>query len=132
MSILSRGYAVHEKYNTIMPETDEKTLCVEVDKPISGEGYRDNFLPRLKNMVEKTGEARILIYFKKYEGWEEQAANFDMQTTVEYGKFVKKLAFVNPPEKLVFKNKIKEPLFKGETQFFTETDLPKALSWVKS
>ncbi len=123
---------MNEKYNTVMPETDDYTICMQVDKPISKEGYRDNFMPRLREMMDKHGELRILVYFKKYDGWEEQAAGFDIETTVNYGKFVKKMAFVNPPEKMIFNNKIREPLISGELEYFSEEDLKKAIKWVKS
>lgn len=123
---------MNEKFNTIMPESDDTAICIEVDKPISAEGYRDNFLPKLSKMVEQNGEARILIYFKTYKGWEEGAAGFDMESTATYGKHVAKLAFVNPPEKVIFKSKIKQPMIRGEVKFFEETDLQNAIKWVKS
>lgn len=123
---------MNEKYNTVMPETDDRTLCMQIDKPISKEGYRDNFIPRIKEIIDKHGEIRILIYFKQYDGWEEQAAGFDIETTVQYGRYVKKLAFINPSEKMIFNNKIREPLIKGDTEYFEEEDLDKAIKWVKN
>ncbi len=123
---------MNEKFNTIMPETTDHVLCMQVDKPISQEGYRDNFLPRLKQMLENTGEIRLLVYFKTFKGWEEGATAFDMETTAKYGKHVKKLAFVNPPEKVMFKTKLQKSMFAGEISYFEETELDRALSWVKA
>ena len=123
---------MNEKYNTVMPETDDRVICMQVDKPISKEGYRDNFMPRLRAMMDLHGEIRILVYFKQYDGWEEQAAGFDIETSVQYGKYVKKLAFVNPPEKMIFSYKSREPMIHGEMEYFDEEDLNKAIKWVKS
>lgn len=120
------------KYNTVMPETDDRTVCMEVDKPISLEGYKDNFLPHVENIMEKHGELRILVYFKEYKGWEEEAAKFDIEQTLHYGKHITKLAYVNPPEKIIFANKVRKPLIKGEIKFFEEKELSKAIDWVKA
>lgn len=123
---------MNEKYNTVMPESDDTAICIQVDKPISKEGYRDNFLPKLTDMVQKKGEARILVYFQTFQGWEEEAAGFDMEAVATYGKYVGKLAFVNPPEKVIFKIKLQQPMIKGDVQFFAENDLQTALRWIKS
>jgi len=124
--------SVSEKYNIVMPETDDRTVCMEVDKPISKEGYRDNFLPRLQEILDKHGEIRILVYFKTYKGWEEEAVGFDMESTLVFGRHVVKMAVVNPPEKMIFSLKMRQPMIHGDLEFFNEADLQKAISWVKA
>ena len=114
-----------------MPESDEFALCMQVDKPISEEGYRDNFIPRITEMVDKNGEIRLLVYFKKYDGWEQEAVGFDLESTLNFGKYVKRFALVNTPEKMMFAYKLKQPMINGEIKFFGEDELPKALVWVK-
>ena len=79
----------NEKYNVIMPESTDQALCVMIDRPIS-DGYSENFLPRVDKMIEIHGEIRVLIYFKVFQGWEEDAARHDMRAFAEYAKKFKK------------------------------------------
>lgn len=120
------------KFNTIMPETDDRTLCILIEKPISAEGYEHNFLPRFKGMLDRNGEARLLVYYKDFKGWEEEAAEKDMEITSAYGKKIRRFALVNPPRSEIFQKKVKAPLFDPEAlRLFEESELDKALNWVK-
>ncbi len=122
----------NDKYNVIMPQTDDRTLCIQIERTISSEGYEENFLPRINKMVAEYGEIRVLIYYKKFQGWEEEAAKNDMETTARFGRKIVKMALVNPPEKVMFKSAIKKPILAGEVKSFDEEDLNKAIEWVKS
>lgn len=121
-----------EKFNTIMPETTDQALCIMVDRVISEEGYEQNFMNRLQAMIEKHGEIRVLVYYKKFSGWEQGAAAHDMFAATSIGKKFKKIAYVNPPQSEIFKSKIKMPLFSGEAKIFEESELEQAIEWVKS
>ena len=120
-----------EKYNTIMDETDDRVLCVKIHKPISKEGYENNFLPRIRDMVEKTGEIRLLVFYEDYKGWEEEASALDMQTSVAYRDKLARFALVNPPEKEMFQKKIKSFFMSGEFRNFAAEDFGEALDWVR-
>lgn len=120
-----------EKFNTIMPETTDRVLCIMVDKPVSAEGYTQNFLPRIEEMITHHGEIRLLVYFKNYQGWEEEAALIDFTMTPKLGSHVKRFAMVNPPQKLLALLNLKKPLITGETHSFNETELDEALLWVQ-
>ncbi len=121
----------HEhKYNRIMPQTTDKVLCIEVEKVISAEGYEENFLPRVKEMIDKYDEVRILVYYKNFKGWEYDAARQDMLTSAELGRKTKKLALVNPPESEVFQRTIKKKIVAGDMKCFNESDFDDALKWV--
>lgn len=120
------------KFNDLMPESDERAICFEISKPISSEGYDLNFLPKLQNMIEEQGSAAILVYFKNYQGWEEEAALADMAATFQFGAKIRKLAFVNAPEKYNTQLNVRQPLIDGDFKFFEESELQTALEWVKS
>lgn len=122
---------INEKFNTIMPETTDRALCVMIDKPVSLEGYKDNFLPRAHKMIEQYGEARFLVYFKKYQGWEEEAAIMDFAATQTIGGKVNRFAIVNPPPKYIALQTLRKPLMSGETRYFNEDELQDAIIWVK-
>ncbi len=123
---------IEEKFNTVMPETTDNALCLRIDKPISVEGYQENFLPRIWKMVEDHGEIRLMTYYHDYQGWEEEAAMFDMAATLQYGKYLKKLALVDAPDKLVTQYMVKKSLISGEVEFFESHQLQDAIAWTKS
>ncbi|MCM2343619.1 MAG: STAS/SEC14 domain-containing protein [Alphaproteobacteria bacterium] len=122
---------MNEKFNTIMPETTDRVLCIMVDKPVSTEGYKENFLPRIEKMIADHGEIRCLVYFKHYQGWEEEAAALDFTMTAKLGNKLKRFAVVNPPQKLLALHNLRKPLITGETRAFNETELKEALLWVQ-
>lgn len=119
-----------EKYNVIMPQTTDKVLCIQIEKVISSEGYAENFLPRIKEMYQKHGEIRILLYYKNFLGWEPDAAKQDMFASADFGSKIPKIAFVNPPESEIFHRMMKKEFFAGEMKFFNENELDDALEWV--
>ncbi len=121
-----------EKYNTIMPQTNEKILCVQIDKVISEEGYKQNFIPKVEKMLKTQGEIRILIYYKEFKGWEKNAAMMDLQTSAEYADKIKKLALVNAPDKEIFQKKLKQEIMGGNIGFFSEEDIEQAIKWVSN
>ncbi|MBU0800643.1 MAG: STAS/SEC14 domain-containing protein [Alphaproteobacteria bacterium] len=120
-----------EKYNTIMPESDDRALCMEVDKPISRDGYLGNFVPRVEAMLKARGEIRLLVHFKEYHGWEAEAATMSMGGLMEYGSKFRKFALVNPPKKEILRSKVNDPLMSGETRYFETDELQDAIAWVK-
>lgn len=123
---------VNEKFNTIMPETTDRVLCVQIDRLISEVGYKQNFLPRLEKMVNKFGEICLLVYYKNFKGWEHDAAKEDMVSYAQFGKKIKKYALVNPPESEIFRRKMIDENISGETRIFSEEQLQEAIEWVKS
>lgn len=122
----------NEKFNTIMPDTTDQVLCVQVDKVFSEEGYKENFLPRINTMIEKYGEIRVLLNYVDFKGWEHDAAKEDMVSSAALGNKLKKFALVNPPESEIFQRSMKSELMSGETKFFAKDQLEEAIEWVKS
>jgi hypothetical protein len=121
-----------EKYNTIMPESTDRVLCVRVHKVISSEGYEKNFLPHIKTMLEKHNEIRLVIHYENFQGWEYDAAKEDMVAFVELGSKIIKCALVNPPESEVFRRALKKDGYKGEIKLFKNSDLEQAIEWAKA
>lgn len=124
--------SLHEdKFNEYLEDWSTDTaIWFLINKPISKEGYEMNFLPRLKQVMETQGEARIGLVFDEYKGYEKQAVASDMEALIQYGKHVKKIAMVNPPEKVILQFKFKEPLISGEIQYFDAAEKDKAIAWL--
>lgn len=122
----------NQKFNEIMPETTECALCMKIYKTITSQGYEENFLPRINEMIETQGTIRVLVYFKDFKGWEADAARNDMQTYARVAKKFTKIALVNPPETEVFRRFVKRAAFTGKLELFNESDLNEAIEWVNA
>lgn len=120
------------RFNEIMPESDDRVLCVEITKPITGDGYAQNFLPRIRQMIDNNGELRLLIYFRNYRGWEREAAEMDMDAISELGSATGRVAHVNPPESVVYKVRVMKPMLGLDIRNFEENELTQALEWVRA
>jgi hypothetical protein len=120
-----------QKYNIVMPETDDRVLCMRVEKPISAEGYSENFAPRVRAMIKKHGGIRLLVHYKTYKGWEAEAALMEMGGVAEFGSKVIKFALVNPPKREILRYNVHKPLINGEARVFEDSELDDAISWVK-
>ncbi len=84
-------------------------------------------------MVERHGEARLLVHYDNYKGWESQAALMDLGMTMKYAKKIRRIALVNPPEAELKRRKINEDIYKDtEIEIFSEDEIDKAVTWVKS
>ncbi len=119
----------NHKYNTIINDIDH-VLCIEIDKVITAEGYKENFLPKLNEMINKHGEARLLINYKNFQGWEKAAAQMDLETAANNVKTIKKMALINAPEKEAFQRNLKKEIMAGELALFNDSEYSKALEWV--
>jgi hypothetical protein len=123
---------MNEKFNRLMPESEGATLCYELSKPISKEGYEDNFLAPALQLVHKYGELRLLMHYTNYQGWEQEAAEMDIAAHVELGRYMKKMALVNAPDKEIMSRMLKKSLNHAELRFFKTDQLEEAIKWVKS
>jgi hypothetical protein len=117
----------------ILPESDDRTLCVSVSGVLEVEDYENCFYQPLDKMV-KAGKkfGLLMIYTKDYKGWSKEAADRSFQSIIEHGKFARKLGYVNPPESKIFQIKMARDLFSGEIRFFEEDQLQEAIKWIKS
>lgn len=119
------------QFNEIMPETDERVICIRVDKPISGEGYKTQFLPLVQKMAADHGEIRMVPLFEKFLGWEEEAAMADLASTLFLARHLKKLAIVNLPEKMVQYVGMRQAALKTDLRIFNTDQFQDALAWAR-
>ena len=116
----------------IRPESDKHTLCVEMTGLISRQDHYDYIVLPLAAMVKKDGWYNFLIYYSpSFKGWEQAAAEQSMQSVADFGEYARRLAYVNPPEKIILRNKLSAPLLGGEIRYFDTDKLQEAVEWVK-
>ena len=89
----------NDKYNKV--EADGNILKMTITKPITSEGYNENFLRLFKSII------------------------------AEYGKYLERYAFINPPHKEVLKTQLSKDLLPGEMRIFTEDQYDEAIAWLK-
>ncbi|WP_435640800.1 STAS/SEC14 domain-containing protein [Micavibrio aeruginosavorus] len=119
------------QFNEIMPETDDRVICIRVDKPISGEGYKTLFLPLVQKMAADHGEIRMVLVFEKFQGWEEEAAMADLASTMFLAQHLKKLAIVNLPDKMIQYIGMRQAALKTDLRIFDASQFQDALNWAR-
>ena len=121
------------KHNRIMPETDERVLCIEVDQRVTLEAYKKVLEPAFRTILAKQGEIRLLLHYSgSFPGWDIDAAAYDLGIMTEVGRLVKKVALIMPPEQVRQRWTTLRPLLGGELKFFETDEISSALQWVKS
>lgn len=120
------------KFNTIMPESDDSCLCIQIERKISSEGYKENFIKRIEKMLAVYGEVRLLIYYKSFAGWDKEAAMLDFSFGTRFENKLYKMALVNPPDSEIERGLSRPDHLKEKIRLFEEHELEEALIWVKA
>jgi hypothetical protein len=118
---------------TVLPETDDHTLCVSLGGLVTLEDYEECVFKPLDAFVKKGIKFDLLLHYSKdYKGWTPEAADKSFRSIIDHGKYARRMAYVNPPESKIFQVKMAAPLLGGEVRYFDDKELPEALKWIKS
>src|SRR5690349_21487258 len=117
----------------VLPETDGQTLCIEFSGLIRAEDHKRALGNNLKKIIARNGFYNLLIvYAPGFKGWELDAADVSLRTIMDFAKYGRRRAFVDPPEKIALMQKVSgDKLFGGETRYFNADQFDAALAWVK-
>lgn len=116
----------------VLPDTDETTLCVEMKGLIRRRDYEKNFRNRILDITSKHRRFNVLIFYaSSYKGWEPEAADLSLKSIMELGGKIRRQACINPPDTILFRNKLSSALFGGQTRYFDDGKYDEALAWVK-
>ena len=122
-----------QKYNRIMPQSEGNVVCLEIADRVTLKTYETVFEPPVHKMIEETGAANILLYYSgPFPGWDIDAAAHDLESMTKLGRFIKKVALVNPSEQIMVRWQTLKPLISGQIKFFSSEELNTALAWIKS
>ena len=122
-----------QKYNRIMPESEGNVLCVEIADRVTLKDYETIIRPAICNIADNYDEYNSLVFYSEpFPGWDLDAAARDLETMTEYAGNLRKVALVDPPEKVLVRWQALKPLLGGELRFYTSQEFDKALSWVKT
>lgn len=115
----------------IMAETGGPVLCYRATRAVSDELYSD-YIHRVQEAVKAYGEFRLLIHYQDFPGWDAVAAEKDVGFYSQYGRYMKKLALVNPPDKEVMAKLLRKDIIGGAIRIFSGDRLGEAIDWVRS
>lgn len=118
---------------TILPESDDRTLCVNVTGVISAAIFLDFFIKPIRTIIERHGEFNLCAIYTDYQGWDSDAAEASFKYYAEVGTQGRKLAYVNAPDSRFLLLKMLEPLLpNAEIRFFEPEERDEAIAWAKS
>ena len=72
-----------------------------------------------------------MINYDQFPGWDQAAAEDDVRFYVDYGKYMKKMALVNPSEKEIMTKLVRKPLINGDIKIFSAEQFDEALKWIR-
>lgn len=115
----------------ILPDSHDDLVIFEYDGYITEKDYKTVLWSLLSETIKKHGALRLVCRFtENYDGWEEGAAQANMQNIMEHVGFVKKIAYVNPPSSKVFQTKLLgSKLFNGEIKYYNLDQFDQAEKW---
>lgn len=117
----------------IMPESEGNVLCIRHSGLITSEDHTAYLTNQFPGLIQEYGTVNVLIFYDDdYKGYTPEAADSSIRSMLDYGRFVRKLAYVNPPETRIMLHKILHEVITGEVRFFNKESLADALQWIKS
>lgn len=117
---------------TILPETDEFTLCLRFEGAITKKDHYDGLVVPMRAMVEKNGYYNLVIFFSPtYQGYEPDAAEQSFNSINELGRFSRRIAYVNPSVRKMFQTNLTRVLLGKEVRNFASEDMAEAVAWAK-
>lgn len=117
---------------TILPESDDYTLCLQLTGLVSGDEFDRSYRDEIRQRIARNGYFNMLVHYDRYfKGWEPDAADKNLKAIIELGPKAGKLAYVNPQPNKIMLMKLTQPIVSGEIRYFDEKELDQALKWVK-
>lgn len=118
---------------TILPETKGDLLALKTESKLTHSDYIDVLLPRLRQITQEHGKARILCDMgEEFEGWELQAMWDDARFGLDHRHDVSKFAVIGGPDWIDWGVRIASLLTDTEVATFTPEEKQSALEWVKT
>jgi len=118
---------------TILPESDDFTLCLRFDGAVTKQDHYDNLVVPMRAMIEKHGYYNLLIFHAQtYQGYEPDAAEQSFNSINEMGKYARRIAYVNPTARKLFQTNLTRVLLGKEVKNFDTAELEAAIMWVKA
>ncbi|MGO8943533.1 MAG: STAS/SEC14 domain-containing protein [Syntrophobacteraceae bacterium] len=117
----------------VMPESKEDVLVVSVTQKLSDDDYRQIFVPKLEEIIEKYGKATVLVYLDDgYDGIELGAIWDDVKFGIKHRNDFIKVAAVGAPRWMDWAMKASSAIMSGEVRTVSTERLREAHGWVNT
>jgi len=115
----------------VMAESKEDILVVRVTQKLSDDDYMRIFIPKLDEIIERYGKARVLVYLDDgYNGIELGAIWDDVKFGIEHRNDFIKVAAVGAPRWMDWVMNASSAIMSGVVRTFSTERLQEALDWV--
>ena len=117
----------------ILPQTDDRTLCLRYTGAVTKQDHYDGMVVPGLAIIERHGAYNLVIeYAPDYKGFRPDAADQSLRLIRDWGKYGRRIAYVNPSPRKMFMVKLARILFgKTEIRYFSTGELDAAIAWAK-
>lgn len=116
---------------TILPETNDTTLCLRLSGTITADDYMKNFDTPVKRIANTNGWYNLyVLHDADFVGWSPEAADLSFRCISEYSPKARRLAYINAPDSRMLMMKMLKPMMQAETKFFDEDQKDEAMAWI--
>ena len=114
-------------------QNENGLFCIKVSGKLTHQDYQEHLIPELEKAIAASPgahEARVLLEAEDFHGWEWRAALDDLKMGIKHRKDFRKIAIVGKKEWEKYLKDIFGLMMTGEIQFYDETDLAAAKTWL--
>jgi hypothetical protein len=116
----------------ILPETDDKTLCLAFTGAVTKADHYNNLVVPMTARIEQYGYYNLVIWYKDdFTGYMPEAADQSFISIRELGPHAHRIAYVNPTERKLFQTNLMRAKLGHEVKNFDTADLAAAIAWAK-
>jgi len=118
---------------TLMPETDENTVCVISTGLVESEDFINAFEKPFRERLAKHGFCNAYVKFdENFLGWTPEGAETSFKFITDIAPFVRKVSYVNAPDSRRLLTSMVQPLSSGEARFYDLGQEEEAMAWIKN
>lgn len=117
----------------ILPQTDEQTLCLRYTGVVTKQDHYDGMVVPGLAIIERNGYYNLLIeYGPDFKGFLPDAADQSFRLIRDWGKYGRRIAYINPSPRRMFMTKIVAILLGNSAiRNFSSDEFDEAVAWVK-
>jgi hypothetical protein len=116
----------------IMQETEGRIFVVKATESLTSQDYETVFIPQLKQLIDKFGKIRVVLYLdENFTGWELGAAWDDAVFGIQHRHDFEKVAVVSDKKWVEWATKIGSYFIDGQVATYTPAEFKDAVAWVK-
>ena len=118
---------------TISPESKGKILIISATGKLTDKDYKDVLIPRMEEIIQTHGKARLLLDMgDEFHGWEAAAAWDDARFGLAHMNDFEKMGVIGGPKWVEWCLKIGAVVINGEIKNFPASERDQAMRWINS